>query len=1419
MSDIPDLIEEDKAARNVQRFAKIRPQHPGLISAMYRLVRKEFLLQVGFSIISLVLNFSGPFFLNRILLHVGQPKGEASALVGLTYALSLLVAALVKSICDGQMYFLGRRMGLRLRAVLINEIYGKALRRRAVVGTTEEEAQGATTGQITNLMSVDLEKIFSVSCYLMVYWSCPLQVIISTGLLLVVMGWPALAGIAVMVAMMPVGGVLGKAIGTMQDNFLKATDNRINAMNEVLQGIRVIKFFSWEAHYVNKLTKLRIIELGKLKYFLWTMASTYFMWSAASIAVSCLTFLTFTRVAGRELTADVAFTSLALFTTLRWSLQEIPETVVQLIEMVVSLRRIEGFLKEEELERYQEGSAASTPSSSSTEEDIGISGSGAFTWEGETSTKANEDGTFLLRNVDVKIPAGQLTLVCGTTGCGKTSLVLAMLGEMRRLAGHLHLPDSRVAAVNPVTGLTASVAYAAQQSWLVNGTVRDNITFGEPFDADRYRRVVYACALNRDFETFAGGDMTEIGEKGINVSGGQKARISLARVAYSRAAYVLLDDPLSAVDAPTARHLLEQCILGLLAGRTRLLVTHAVHLCIPRADHVIIMGKGVIATQGSPKEVIGKGPGKIDLDTILGEDDLPLTSIAEGKEDLDHSVVSSVESRRNSKSDDDTKTGSSEQEGDHSTQKPKEENTVVTRLTEEEGKASGSVSAKVYGLYIKAAGGALFVFGISLAYGSSQASIVGQDWWLKKWAQAYEAVTSVVMQMAVGFTAQNISSDFSILKKNKHHVDEPAQSPSVDVDYYLIIYALIGGISLLAILLRTLVVNFGSIRASRVLHHGMLTTLLRAPVRFFDITPMGRIMNRFSKDISTLDQDVYWMAGDFLRNVVQAISVIVVIASVTPVFVMAMLPIALMYRYVAKLYLQSSRELKRWDSVTRSPIFSAFSESIVGAPTIRAYGAEQRFLKATQSRVDTNHRAFFYLWATNRWLSIRIDMLGAAVAFSSASAILGALHLGVDINPGAAGLSLSYALSFTENLLWVVRLHSMMEMSMNSVERIGEYLVIEPEAPSVIENSRPPAGWPTAGQVEFENVVAKYAPDLPNVLKGLSFKGKAGEKIGIVGRTGAGKSTIALTLWRFLELSGGRIVIDGIDIGTIGLHDLRSNMTIIAQEPVLFAGTVRTNLDPFSQHTDLELWTALRRAHLLEAEETQPTAVPVPRSNKLSIGKSLGGVGSLSTSLVHDRVSGSLVARSIGSTSSAKRPALTAHSFDPNGAFGSISPRSMNSVSSPANSSNSHADHAQPTITLDAIVAEGGANFSQGQRQLLCLARALLRTCKVIVLDEATASVDHETDAKIQETIRTEFKGATLLCVAHRLRTVADYDKILVLADGQAAEFDTPSALMKLTPETNGGKEPIFRKMCEESGEFDLLLELAQKADEERNRK
>lgn len=718
--------------------------------------------------------------------------------------------------------------------------------------------------------------------------------------------------------------------------------------------------------------------------------------------------------------------------------------------------------------------------------------------------------------------------------------------------------------------------------------------------------------------------------------------LAIARAVYSQADIVLLDDCLSAVDAHTAKHLYEHCIRGeYMKGRTVILVTHYVGLCLQSADYVVVLKDGQVAAAGSPEEVVQTG--------VLGEDIVVVDDEEKDGESIAVSKVPTV-----------VKPAAAQENA---------------KLVQEEKRAEGSVSWDVYRTYIQASGGYLFWVAVAATFCLTQGSILAQDYWIKVWAD--------------GGKGSN--------------------------QYYLGMYILIGFVALALTTLRLLVLFSGSLLASRRLHERLLERVLHARVRFFDVTPLGRIINRFSSDLETVDQALAPSLSGLLYSFIAASCVVLLIVSVIPAFLIPGFVIAMLFWAVGSYYLSTSRDLKRLNSVSRSPIYVQFHETVSGVTTIRAFGCQKRFMEENYVKIDNNNRSFIWMWATNRWLHCRVDILGAFVGFCTGFVLL--LYRS-SIAPGLAGLALSYSLTFTRYILWTVRQYAMYEMNCNSVERIQEYLDVEQEPHAHIPATCPRPSWPETGSLRVENLVMQYAPENPPVLRGISFETRPYEKIGIVGRTGSGKSTLALSLFRFMEATSGKIVLDGVDISEIGLEDLRSRLTIIPQDPVLFSGTLRSNLDPFGQYSDADMYAALKRAHLIGQEDNE---------NGNDDGK---------------------------------------------------------------------------MITLGSPVAENGSNWSQGQRQLIALARALVKKTSLVVLDEATSSVDFDTDHKIQQTIRNEFSNSSLLCIAHRIRTVIDYDRILVLDHGKIVEFDTPYALLNR-------QQGIFRQMCERTGEFDELYELA----------
>ncbi|CRG87680.1 hypothetical protein PISL3812_04700 [Talaromyces islandicus] len=1333
-----------------------------LLWKLLRYFDKDLITQAAWTVFSNLFTFIPTLLLKAILEYVQDPRSTPANAAWL-YAILLFVSGAMQGIADGQALWIGRNnIGLKLRAIIIGEIYSKAMRRKAGATTEAKEdgddedskkkkkksdkeeeenpAQMARLGTIINLMAIDSFKVSEVSAYLHFLWaSVPTQVIIAILLLYRVLGFSSFAGIALMILILPVNLFIARSFRHIQNEILAKTDARIHSTNEVLQNIRIIKYFAWERRFKEIVNEKRKEELKALRYryILWSCAAT--VWYGTPILITFTTFVLYTVVEKKPLSPSIAFPALSMFSLLRVPLDQLADMIAHVQESQVSIERVEKFLNEEETEKYSQlrNHHHDEPPRIALE-------NATLSWGSKSAIDAQDPSgdAFRLINMNVSFKLGALNVIAGPTGSGKTSLLMALLGEMRLLAGRVYLPgvttNRAELPVDPETLLTESIAYCAQEAWLVNDTIKENIVFASPFDTQRYNAVIKACALERDFTILEAGDKTLVGEKGISLSGGQKQRISLARAMYSRARHLLLDDCLSAVDSHTAKHIFNQAIRGpLMAHRTCILVTHNVALAVPEADYVVVMDNGKISIQGTSDKVAASGAlGKELLEsrpTSRAGSKAPSRTPSDLEVHVEHANGGSNGTTNGSAK---TVPGDDASEG----QKPGQ--------LHKESKATGSVKWSTIKMYLNSMGPWYYwIAGVGV-FVAQQIGNTATNVWIRLWANAYEikhnkptdAGSYGIMSDLKGpsFVAGSVprTSSWGSVQLNPFRSSEAASQ--VDVNYYLGVYALLGIIYVVVSLARELVLFWGSLHASWEMHEKLLTAVLYAKFKFFDSTPLGQLMNRFSKDVEAVDQEVAPVTIGMLHSLASVIMIVGMISYVTPGFLIAALIIAVTFSAIGAFYLNASRDLKRLESVQRSPLYQQFGETLTGIVTIRAYGDPQRFIIDNHRRIDAYNRPHIYLWASNRWLAFRADMIGALVSFLSAAFIL--TNIG-NVDAGAAGLSLTYAVTFTENVLWLVRLYAEAQTNMNSVERVREYLEVEQEAAKVIEDRRPPSGWPAKGAVEFVDYSTRYRSDLDCVLKDVTFSVNPGEKVGIVGRTGAGKSSLALALFRGLEAETGTIKIDGIDIGTIGLQDLRENITIVPQDPTLFSGTIRNNLDPFGVFSDEQIFVALRRAHLI-GQDTSALGTPASPSN-----------------------------------------------------------RSLENV---ATASPVVQENKNIFRNLESPVAESGSNLSQGQRQLLCLARALLKNPRVLMMDEATASIDYATDAKIQETLR-ELEDSTIITIAHRLQTIIDYDKVLVLDHGRVVEFDHPWTLIN---KENGS----FRGMCENSGNTEVLLEGAKKA-------
>ncbi|XP_058980636.1 multidrug resistance-associated protein 1 isoform X14 [Musca domestica] len=1184
-----------------------------------------------------VLTFAQPQVLRWIIGFVEDYEDEKQPQwKGIFYAVLLFLLAAVQTIILGQYFHRMFIVGLRIRTALINAIYRKAL---VLSNATRKES---TVGEIVNLMAVDAQRFMDLTTYLNMLWSAPLQIGLALYFLWQLLGPSVLAGLAVMIVLIPVNGVIANRIKTYQIRQMKYKDERVKLMNEVLSGIKVLKLYAWEPSFEKQVLEIREKEIATLKSTAYLNASTSFLWSCAPFLISLITFGTYVLVSDENvLTPTKVFVGLSLFEAMNLPMITIPMLMVDIAETQVSVSRINKFMNSEELDPNNVQHDPKKPHPLSIE-------NGTFSWG---------DGEITLKNINMHVKKNTLCAIVGTVGSGKSSVVQAYLGEMEKISG----------TVNTV----GSIAYVPQQAWIQNSTLRDNILFGKPYDRKRYNRVIDACALRPDIEMLSAGDQTEIGEKGINLSGGQKQRISMARAVYSDADLYFLDDPLSAVDSHVGKHIFEQVIgpKGLLAKKTRVLVTHGITF-LPQTDNIYVMKLGEISENGTYQELLNKkgdfsdflmqhlqegGEEAEDLDVIkqqlegtLQSDELKnqfrkVITLAKQESLSDSVSVRSFESgtsslRRRKRMDSQTSV---------TTVASKKDMEEQGKLIETEKSQTGGVEFAVYKHYIKSVGIFLSMATLILNF-VFQAFQIGSNLWLTKWSND-----------------KNVANDTGLR------------------DMYLGVYGAFGFGQVITSFFSTLAIGLGGVYCSKVLHAVMLDYVFRWPMELFDTTPLGRIVNRFSKDMDTVDNILPLNLRVVITQAYSVLATIVVISMSTPIFLAVIIPIAFLYYFAQRFYVATSRQLMRLESVSRSPIYSHFGETVTGVSTIRAYAVQDRFIDESDNKVDKNQICKYPSLIANRWLAIRLEMVGnLIILFASLFAVLGG-----QTNPGLVGLSVSYALQVTQTLNWLVRMSSDIETNIVAVERIKEYGETKQEAPWEIENSKVPRDWPEQGQVCFEDFKVRYREGLDLVLRGISFKIAGGEKVGIVGRTGAGKSSLTLALFRIIESAGGRILIDGIDISTLGLHTLRSRLTIIPQDPVLFSGSLRINLDPFEVKSDEEIWKALELSHLKTFVKSLPSG-------------------------------------------------------------------------------------------LNHEITEGGENLSVGQRQLVCLARALLRKTKVLILDEATAAVDLETDDLIQKTIRSEFADCTILTIAHRLNTILDSDKVIVLDKGEISEFDSPNNLL-----------------------------------------
>ena len=914
-----------------------------------------------------------------------------------------------------------------------------------------------------------------------------------------------------MIILIPLNGVIAAKQGQFQAQQMKLKDKRGKIINEIVQGIKIIKLYGWEPSFQDQVEEIRKQEIALLKKFSHWSVGTYFIMTCTPILVSLITFATYVLSdENNVLDAQKAFVAIALFNILQFPLTMFPMLIAFLVQARVAIQRIDKYMNLDEPGKMD---ALKQVPVADPDNAIEIS-KASFKW-------TNEEEEPYLKEIDLKVKEKSLVAVVGTVGSGKSSLLSAILGEMQHVDG--------------TVAIKGSLGYAAQQAWIQNNTLKDNVLFNQKLDEEWYNEVIEACALKPDLKTLPAGDSTEIGEKGINLSGGQKHRVALARIVYSKVDVCFLDDPLSAVDAHVGKHIFEQVIsnTGLLKDKTRVFVTNAVSL-LPQVDEILVIKDGSIAERGTYQELQdAKGPFADYLKEHMNEQEEDVSK-AEDQEATDE-----------------------KDDGDKVAQKrrPSTAKKEDPKQYEKERVETGKVNLSVYTFYIRNMG--MLMFGSSIIFFILYEVLnTSSKVWLSLWTDE-ENLRSIA----------NTTGNATIDSTYSSH----------DRLFNLGILAAYGIGAGIAQVISALLLNLASLNGGKKLHNKMLKNILRSPMSFFDTTPQGRIMNRFGKDVDALDTNMQFVLRSAIACVFSVIATFGVISYTTPVFMVPVVIILGGYYFVQQVYVAISRQLKRLESVAKSPIYSHFGETLNGTSTIKAFQLQDDFIKQNETLVDRNQKANYPSIVANRWLAVRLEMVGNTIVFCSA---LFAVLSKDTLSPGLVGLSVTYAMTVTQTLNWLVRTMTEVETNVVAAERLKEYSQIKQEAKWTLDSDDKHESWPSKAEIEFKNVKAKYREGLPAVLNDLSFIIEAQNRVGIVGRTGAGKSTITLVLFRIMEIEEGEILIDGVDIATVGLHCLRNKLTIIPQDPVLFSGTLRLNLDPFNKYSDDELWQTLKLAHL-----------------------------------------------------------------------------------------------------------------------------------------------------------------------------------------------------------------------------------------------
>ncbi|ORX88735.1 P-loop containing nucleoside triphosphate hydrolase protein [Basidiobolus meristosporus CBS 931.73] len=1303
---------------------------PSIRRALFATFRGKYLLIGVYKIFWAAFIYLGAYlFLKRLIQHstnVLSEEDHSSYVTAHVYAVVLFLSAIFSSICIHQLSAECTRIGVQVRAALMVLIYRKALKLSTVQGGV---------GDVVNLVAEDCNRIAEACVHFHYLWGTALEILAVIAIAAYELRLAALPAVAILIIFFPIQYALGQLTSRLSTDMARSTTYRVYLMSEILTAIKLIKFHAWEMFFCDRVSKARAQEMVHLRRGLLAKCWSALLIFGTPILLTVICFVMAEKIGStRELTATLVFTILSTFNTLRYPFVMLPMAVRTTYGAFISFERIDRFLLQPEVKPLS--SPEHPPADNRTKIDLQ---NATFCWT------SNSDPT--IKDFSLKVKKGEIVAIVGDVGAGKSSLLLAIMGQITKTGGAL--------------SIFGSIAYVPFDSWLLNASLRDNILFGSPYDPEKYKMILQVCALSKDLEQLSYGDETEIGEHGFNLTLAQRHRVSLARAAYSSADIVLLDDTLSSMATQTGKHIFNECIRGFMKDKAVVFVTNQPQY-LPECDFVVVMKSGMDFVRGTYEELLAQD---FNVRSLIGEsieiedpfsmDDFqpdtrheqlpPNAKIRQSDDNGEPSAQRSSSENIPSVSFADPRSkayssniprvktlGTPGMSGNNSSHLLTTNNTDANELTihrlielnartATRAEATSSADEQTVVKIIERnqltviGGGAplmgqalpnrelnsmakaieqnqLTIHSLHHGVGGNSSEVEENETQAQKlssitkykyYFQGSPGVTITIAVIVLFFVVHAVRtfSDYWL----KLTVD--SSDPDL-LTYYLPVYAGLGAAFLIGIALRGHIYIWVVIKKTTSYHTRALNAIMQARMSYFDYTPLSRILNVFARHQYLIDDYLTEAALQALQFLPLIFMTLLLIMILVPYSIIAVVLLLILVGFLIWYSRVAEENLKMLEAYSKPQLFAHLSATLEGLSSIRVYKLQTRFDSFNLLKIDVSSKALYAKSIVKAWLSLYIDLTASLFVYIVALLILSVHREGGAVKESKVGLVLTNALQLLVFGQWTVQALRDVHGSMSNVKQLVEFTEdIPSEAALMFKDVRPPENWPQDGQIEYQNVLLRYNRYGVAVLKNVSFKIHAKEKVGIVGRTGSGKSTLLVSLLRIVEAAEGKILVDGLDISTIGLCDLRNKIDVIPQEPVLFVGTIRSNLDPFDRCAENEIWSALEAVHMSEKIKSMP-------------------------------------------------------------------------------------------LKLDEQVVENGKNFSLGQRQLLCIARAILTKCKILLLDEATSAIDMQTDQLVQETIKKNFVNYTVLTIAHRLNTIIESDRILVLDEGKVVEFDTPINLL-----------------------------------------